>query len=38
MNLEEAQKVLWLKSDPRPLGELLYGLTDKENTIVKGKI
>lgn len=23
MNLEEAQKVLWLKSNPRPLGELM---------------
>ena len=23
MNIEEAQKVLWLKSNPRPLGELL---------------
>lgn len=23
MNIEEARKVLWLKSDPRPLGELL---------------
>jgi hypothetical protein len=23
MNLEEAQKVLWLKSNPRPVGELL---------------
>ncbi len=24
MNLEEARKVLWLKSNPRPLGELLH--------------
>jgi hypothetical protein len=23
MNIEEARKVLWLKSKPRPLGELL---------------
>ena len=23
MNVEEARKVLWLKSNPRPLGELL---------------
>jgi hypothetical protein len=23
MNIEEARKVLWLKSNPRPLGELL---------------
>ena len=23
MNLEEARKVLWLKSNPRPLGELI---------------
>ena len=23
MNLEEARKVLWLKSNPRPIGELL---------------
>lgn len=31
MNLEEARKVLWLKSNPRPLGELLdEGYLDKE--------
>ena len=23
MNIEEAKKVLWLKSNPRPIGELL---------------
>jgi hypothetical protein len=32
MNIEEARKVLWLKTNPRPLGELLdEGLLTKEN-------
>lgn len=32
MNIEEAKKVLWLKTNPRPIGELLAeGILTKEN-------